>query len=76
MQRRKNVNDIRDRICDVLFDAYPNVLPVWAIWEKLIGEFPRLKVRQVRDYIERPIRGYSMSDFVEIVAPKRYRLRH
>lgn len=76
MPRRTDVNKIRDRICDILFNAYPNDCQLICIWKILFGEFPApLKKGQVQRYIERDTQHYRMSDFVDKVAPKVYRFR-
>lgn len=76
MPRRKDVNQIRRRICNILIDAYPEVLHYSDIWEALIGEgFQKLKPCQVQDYLRRDTRDFQITDFVEKVGMGYFRFR-
>lgn len=75
MPRRRDVNQIRDRICDILHYAYPREIHYKCLWVILIEDFPRLKPCQVQDYLRRDTRGFQITDFVERTCPGVYRFR-
>ena len=75
MPRRRDVNEIRDRLCDILYEAAPSDLSLTDIWIKLMGEFSRLTKGKLKDYLERNTQRYPIRDYIERVAPGFYRFK-
>ena len=65
MPRRRDVNQIRDRICDILHDAYPEVFHYMEIWDLLYDEFPGLDPRKLKRYLDNNRTNYRIGDYVE-----------
>lgn len=65
MPRRNDVNQIRDRICDILHDAYPEAVHYMEIWEILYDKFPDLDPRKLKRYLDDNRTNYRMGDYIE-----------
>lgn len=76
MPRRKDVNQIRDRICDILSEAFPEPRHYMELWEILYNEFPGLDPRKLRRYLENNRTNYHIGDYVERICDSScYRFR-
>lgn len=77
MPRRNDVNQIRDRICDILHDAYPKIFHYMEIWDILYNEFPDLDPRKLKRYLDNNRTNYRIGDYVEKIPsnPALYRFR-
>ena len=69
MPRRNDVNQIRDRICDILSEECPREFHYMDIWEILYDEFPDLNPKKLKTYLENNRTNYRMGDYVEKVDP-------